>query len=103
MGAAQAAPRQHLLARAQLEHRLPARKFVYDNGAFMFHFTKYNDGYCTSKPSDSQQPKFFDAIHEKAWRLGSDHYQARQSMWKMQKDAQTANTAFPAAQHRSPP
>ena len=82
---------------------LPARKFVYDNGAFMFHFTKYNDGYCTSKPSDSQQPKFFDAIHEKAWRLGSDHYQARQSMWKMQKDAQTANTAFPAAQHRSPP
>ena len=82
---------------------LPARKFVYDNGAFMFHFTKYNDGYCTSSPSDSQQPKFFDAIHEKAWRLGSDHYRARQSMWKMQKDAQAVSTAFPAAQHRSPP
>jgi hypothetical protein len=84
---------------------LPARKFVYDHGAFMFHFTKYNDGYCTSKPSDAAQPKFFDAIHEKAWRLGSDHYKSRQSTWRMLKDAQkvaradansATNTAFPA-------
>merc|ERR1740117_2138892 len=79
---------------------LPARKFVYDNGAFMFHFTKYNDGYCTSKPSDAAQPKFFDAIHEKAWHLGADHYQNRQSAWRMQAesraDASSAtNTAFP--------
>jgi hypothetical protein len=58
---------------------LAARKFVYDTGPYMFHFTKYNDGYCTSKPHEKVMPNFFDAIHEKAWHLWSDRFSLQET------------------------
>ena len=80
---------------------LPARKFVYETGPFIFHFSKYNDGYCTSKPADATRLKFFDAIHEKAWHLWSEHYQHRRKACNA-RGAKSTNTAFPARGRHQP-